>query len=158
MSITVNVPAGGRIEGPFPVPLLRYPAARIFVCDLGGATSLTVGIDVSFDAVVFRRVETVGPAGTSGAILWCAASFHMPWFRVVFEPTAPGGWSGLIRCDMNVPMREPDLVVPPDGVLRSAAEQVRFQAAVAELRHRLLGDARLPLTRPLPNMLRVIAG
>jgi hypothetical protein len=139
MPVALFVGAGGRLEGPFPNAPLRFPAASVFVEDLGGATSFTVHVEGSFDEIVWDRLATAGPTTQAGTTLFCLATRFTPRFRVVLEPTAPINWTGAVRCALDVP----DPSLEPDAVRTgqipvSAGRQRALEEAAADVGQRLL--------------------
>jgi hypothetical protein len=133
MSDVIEVSATGATLGPFRVYPGRPFGAWFEVTALQGATSVTLTTEISEDAQTWTTAETK-PALVSNDRYAVYVLEPQRYARLVVSVTAPGGWTGTVRCAYDAAKAAWD-----EAIVDAAAQQeaARVAAALADIRQRL---------------------
>ena len=140
MGYVVDVTAAGAILGPYRVYPRRPFGAWFEVLALNGATSATLTTEIGEDGETWTIAE-VKPAILTNDRHVVYVAEPGRYARMLVSVTAPGGWSGSVRCSYDASKEEWDLAIVEAAQKPEAAQ---FQAAVADVRQRLGIDTYAP--------------
>lgn len=133
MGDVIQVSSAGATLGPFPVHPGRPFGAWFEVAALDGATSVTLTTEISEDDRSWTTAETK-PALVSNDRYVVYVLEPKRCARLVVSVTAPGGWTGTVRCAYDTSKAASD-----EAIAEAAAQQeaARVAAVLADFRQRL---------------------
>jgi len=142
----MDVPASGATLGPFPVHPGRPFGAWFEVIALQGATSVTLKTEISEDAQTWTTAETKTALVSNERYVVYVLDPER-YARLVVSVTAPGGWTGTVRCAYDASKAAWD-----EAIVEAAAQEeaARVAAALADIRRRL-GIGATPASGRAPD-------